>query len=177
MPKLDTVKNFTNWRSYKERPRKHALVLMVNKLGRMPHTLIIMDDDGWSIVDNGYTSASWNVLVEKIFEPGDYRWIYFSEIESKRCPPCPEFPKGALCRRSNGRWFYRTSNWYISALELDDAREHVVGSTTHKVHVEDFDDVEIWKVVKLDLAAFDDYIRECEKGDKSRVKQKGVENV
>lgn len=84
MPRLDTVKNFANWRSYKERPRKHALVLMVDKLGRMPHTLIIVrDDDGWSIVDNGYTMAPWEELVEKIFEPDDYRWIYFSEIQAK----------------------------------------------------------------------------------------------
>lgn len=77
MPKLETVSDFRGWRSYKVRPKNNSLVLAVDSIGHLPHTLI-MRDNGLCYFDQ--SQGFWGDIVEKILRPRDYRWIYFSEI-------------------------------------------------------------------------------------------------
>ena len=77
MPKLDTVIDFSGWRSYKVRPKNNSLVLAVDSNGHLPHTLIMRDKD-WCYFDT--SMGFWEDIVEKFLRPRDYRWIYFSEI-------------------------------------------------------------------------------------------------
>lgn len=77
MPKLETVSDFSGWRSYKVRPKNNSLVLAVDSIGHLPHTLIMVDKDRCYFDNSG---VFWRDVVEKVLRPRDYRWIYFSEI-------------------------------------------------------------------------------------------------